>query len=195
MSSKQEIEQRFVETMSSWLASLPHDLKILYEAMDDENLARPARETAVGAIVYTVSPHDFVSDRKDSFASYSDDCLVLRIALREIVSKGDEDSEAFKDRFSEFFDGIDEKLALCEQVMGDLYPWLKTKVAGLRTRQHRGKKTATYIDDDEAREALYEDGLAFRTEYPVDEETLSDRLKRASTILDVMRRRKAEDSV
>ena len=193
MVTKQATEQRFVETMTQWLASLPHDLKILYEAMDDENLARPARELAVGAIVYTVTPHDFVSDRRDSFVGFSDDCIVVRLALRQVVSKNDEDTEAFKQRFPEFFDGLDESLLVCEQVMGDLYTWLAGKVGTLGTREYKGKKIKQYLEDEEARETLYEDGLAFRTEYPGDEETLSDKRKKASTITDVMRRRKAEE--
>ena len=50
-----------------------------------------------------------------------------------------------------------------------------------------------YLDDEEAAEYLYEDGLGFRTEYPVDEEDLADRFKKSSTILEVIQRRKAEE--
>jgi uncharacterized membrane protein YkvA (DUF1232 family) len=179
--------------MVSWLSSLPHDLKILFEAMDDENLSRPARELAVAAIVYTVSPRDFVSDRRDSFASYSDDCVIVRVALRQAFLESNEDTEAFKRRFPEFFDGLEDGLRLCQQVLGELYAWLAGKVPALGAREYKGKKVKQYLEDDEAKETLYEDGLAFRTEYPVDEETLSDKLKKASTIIEVMRRRKAEE--
>ena len=61
-----DIGRRFVDTMRGWLISLPHDLKILYEATSDENLDRASRELATGAIIYVVSPCDFItSDRSD----------------------------------------------------------------------------------------------------------------------------------
>jgi len=47
-------ESKFVELVRGWLVSLPHDLKIAFDAMDDENLPRPAREAAAGVIAYVV---------------------------------------------------------------------------------------------------------------------------------------------
>jgi len=186
-------EARFVELFKTWLVSLPHDLKIAIEAMDDENLPRSARELAVGAIMYVVSPNDFVSDRNEAVASYADDAILLRLALRAVVVDGGEDGVAFRERFSELFDGLDEDLKVCRGLMGDLMTWLEGKVAGLRTQNYKGKKLALYLDNDEARETLYEDGLAFRTDYPVDDKIIGDKLKKASTVLDVMRRRRAEE--
>ena len=187
-------EARFVELFKTWLVSLPHDLKIAIEAMDDENLPRSARELAVGAIMYVVSPNDFVSDRNEAVASYADDAILLRLALRAVVVDGGEDGVAFRERFSELFDGLDEDLKVCRGLMGDLMTWLETKVAGLRTQNYKGKKLPLYLDNDEARETLYEDGLAFRTDYPVDDKIIGDKLKKASTVTDAMRRRKAEET-
>jgi hypothetical protein len=64
----------------------------------------------------------------------------------------------------------------------------------LPTIEYKGKKITKYLDDDEAREQLFEDGLVFRTDYPVDEKTITDKLKKATTITDVMRRRQAEEA-
>ncbi|MBL8621551.1 MAG: hypothetical protein JNK64_09615 [Myxococcales bacterium] len=186
-------EARFVELFKTWLVSLPHDLKIAIEAMDDENLPRSARELAVGAIMYVVSPNDFVSDRNEAVASFADDAILLRLALLAVVADGGEDGVAFRERFSELFDGLDEDLKVCRSLMGDLMTWLEGKVAGLRTQNYKGKKLALYLDNDEAREILYEDGLAFRTDYPVDDKIIGDKLKKASTVLDVMRRRRTEE--
>jgi uncharacterized membrane protein YkvA (DUF1232 family) len=187
-------EQRFVETMQSWLVSLPHDLKILFEAKDDENLDREAREYAIGAIIYAVSPNDFISaDRHDSFLSYCDDCLLLRMALQRVIKEDNEDTEFFKSRFSDFFDTLDEELAVCKEAMGGLYDWLESKVEALRGLEYKGKKVPAYLEDEEASEYLYEDGLGFRTEYPVDEADLSDRFKKASTVLSAMQRWKEKD--
>jgi hypothetical protein len=64
--------------MRSWLISLPHDLKILYEATADPDLERASRELAVGAIIYCVSPSDYVSSDRSDFSSYADDCIMRR---------------------------------------------------------------------------------------------------------------------
>ncbi len=193
MDAKQA-ERRFVETMRSWLVSLPFDLKVLYEAADDENLDRNIREMAIGAIIYAVSPNDFIADRHDSFVSYCDDVLMVRLALHQTLRDAGEDADFFKSRFPEFFGELAADLAVCEAVMGDLYDWLRSKVPSLTKQEYKGKSVATFLDEDDAGELLYEDGLGFRSEYPVEEETLGDKFKKASTILEVIRRRKAEEA-
>lgn len=188
------VESKFVELVRSWLVSLPHDLKIAFDAMDDENLPRNARELAVGTIIYIVSPNDSVSDRNDTVVSFTDDAVLLRLGLMKVIELGGEDGDAFRERYSELFDGIAEQLELCGTVMGDLMTWLSSKVETLNKLDFKGKKIKTYLDNDEAREQLFDDGLEFRTIYPVDEERIGDKLKKASTIIDVMRRRKAEEA-
>ncbi len=188
-----EIGRRFVDTMRAWLISLPHDLKIVYEASADENLDRSARELATGAIIYIISPTDFVSSDRSDFSGYADDCVILRLALLRIVSKDDEDSKQFRDRFEDFFASLDEELGVCKQAMGDLYGWLEARVDHLTEGEYKSKKVPAYVDDDELSELLYEDGLVFATEYPVDEDDLADRFKKASTILEVIQRRKTDE--
>lgn len=185
------VESKFVELVRGWLVSLPHDLKIAFDAMDDENLPRPVREVAAGVVAYVVSP-DTVADRNDTVLSYTDDAVLLRLALSKALGKG-EDELAFRDRFPELFESVEENLALCKSVMGELMTWLESKVGGLATIEYKGKKIAKYLDDDELREQLFDDGLVFRTDYPVDEKTIGDKVKKATTITDVMKRRRAEE--
>jgi uncharacterized membrane protein YkvA (DUF1232 family) len=187
-------ESRFVQVFKTWLVSLPHDLKVAFEAMDDENLARGDRELAAGVIIYVVSPNDAVKDRNESIGSFADDALLLRLALREIGKRENEDAQAFRERFADMFDRLDEEVAVCSSVMGDLMSWLEQKVETLRKLELRGKKIDTFLDDDAARAELYEDGLAFGTEYPIDDETIDDKLKKASTVTDVIKRRRAEEA-
>lgn len=160
--------------------------------MDDENLPRPVREVAAGVIAYVVSPNDAVADRNDAVVSYADDAVLLRLALQKALGTG-EDEQAFRDRFPELFEGLDEKLTVCKTVLGELLGWLEGKVKTLPTLDYKGKKITKYLDDEESREQLFDDGLVFRTDYPVDEKTIGDKLKKASTIIDVMKRRKAEE--
>jgi uncharacterized membrane protein YkvA (DUF1232 family) len=186
-------ESKFVELVRGWLVSLPHDLKIAFDAMDDENLPRPVREVAAGVVAYVVSPNDFIADRNDAVVSFADDALLLRLALTKALGKG-EDEQAFRDRFPELFENIDENLLLCKSVMGDLMTWLEGKVPNLATIEYKGKKATKYLDDEELREQMFDDGLVFRTDYPVDEKTISDKLKKATTVTEVMKRRKDEEA-
>ena len=161
--------------------------------MDDENLPRPVREVAAGVVAYVVSPNDFVSDRHDQVVSFADDAVLLRLALQKALGSG-EDEQAFRDRFPELFEGLEENLALCKGVLGELMSWLEGKVGALPSMDYKGKKINKYLDDDEAREQLFEDGLVFRTDYPVDEKTITDKLKKASTITEVLRRHQTEEA-
>jgi uncharacterized membrane protein YkvA (DUF1232 family) len=186
-------ESKFVELVRNWLVSLPHDLKIAFDAMDDENLPRPVREVAAGVVAYVVSPNDFIADRNDAVVSFADDALLLRLALTKALGMG-EDEVAFRDRFPELFENLDDNLTLCKSIMGDLMTWLEGKVPNLATIEYKGKKATKYLDDNELREQLFDDGLVFRTDYPVDEKTIADKLKKATTVTEVMKRRKDEEA-
>lgn len=185
-------DSRFVQVFKSWLVSLPHDLKICFEAMDDENLSRADRELAVGVILYVLAPNQS-KDRNESVANFADDALILRLALRRIAAGNDDDAQAFRDRFPELFAKLEDEVKVCATVLGDLMSWLEAKVDAFARLTFRGKKVATYLDNDEARADLYEDGLAFRTDYPLDDSTIDDKLKRAATVTDVIKRRRAEE--
>lgn len=185
-------ESKFVELVRGWLVTLPHDLKIAVDAMDDENLPRPARELAAGVIAYIVAPNDVAPDRHDAVVSFADDAVLLRLALQKALADG-EDEQSFRDRFPELFEGLEENLTLCKAILGDLMTWLEGKVPTLPVLDYKGKKIVKYLDDEEARETLYEDSLVFRTDYPVDEKTITDKLKKATTIIDVMKRRQADE--
>jgi uncharacterized membrane protein YkvA (DUF1232 family) len=184
-------ESKFVELVRSWLVSLPHDLKIAFDAMDDENLPRNVREIATGVAIYVVSPND--GDRNDLVVSYADDAMLLRIALHKALGEG-EDEQTFKERFPELFDNLEEDLKVCTTCMGDLMGWLEGKLTTLQKMEYKGRKVPAYLDNDEAREQLFDDGLVFRTDYPVDEKTIGDKLKKAATVVDVMKRRKADEA-
>lgn len=189
-----ELSGRFVNTMRSWLINLPYDLKILYEASTDENLSRETRELMIGAIIYAISPNDLISDR-DNFASYADDCLLLRVALKNGVGSDDEDEEFFRSRFPEFFDSLDEELATCEEALGELYTWLASKVDILRTRNYKNKSVKQHFESEDLQEVLYEDGLEFRTEYPISEDDIHDRFKKPSSVIDLLRRAKGQEDI
>ncbi len=186
-------ESKFVELVRNWLVSLPTDLKIAFDAMDDENLPKSVRETAAGLVAYVISPNDSVADRNAAIVSYADDAVLLRLTLSKALGAG-EDEQAFRDRYPELFDNLADDLALCKSVMGELMTWLEAKVPTLPTIDYKGKKIAKLLENETTREQFYDDGLVFRTDYPVDEKTITDKLKKSATILDVMTRRRQEEA-
>ena len=190
MSSARDLERRYLTTVSGWLVSLPHDLKVLFEAKDEPNLERGARELAAGAILYVLSPD---ISGVEEFVAHADKAIVLREALRVVAERGGEGAADFKNRFAEYYDTLGEDLDLCRQAMGESYAWLEQKMDGLHKLLYKNKKVPQYIDDDEAAESLYEDGLAFGTDYPIDEEKLSMRLKKPETLLEPLRKKAAAE--
>lgn len=190
MGTPQEQDRRFLALITQWLLALPHDLKVLFEAKDDPNLEREAREAAAGGILYALTP-DTSPDEK--FISFADDTIMVRLALRQVADKGGEGAEEFRRRFEDYYATLDDDLQLCQRVMGDAYAWLAGKVDHLPRQVYKGKKVPQYIDDEESVETLYEDSLAFATEYPIDESKLGMRLKRPETLLEPLKRKALEE--
>jgi hypothetical protein len=181
--------QKFVTTVASWLTSLPHDLRVLFEAKDEPNLDRVAREAAAGAIIHTLTPEQAGSGMDNAIGRFADDAILIRHVLKFVAERGGEGASDFRERFAEHYEALDEGLDVCKAQMGDTYDWIAGKVGTLNKLVYKGKKLADYLDDDEAAELLYEDSLAFATDYPLDEEKLSMRLKKAETVLEPLRRK------
>lgn len=190
VSTPPDVERLFLSTVSSWLVSLPHDLKVLFEAKDEPNLDRPAREIAAGAILHVLSPD---TSGEQDFIGFADDAIVLRESLRAVATQGGEGAGAFRERFADYYGTLDNELGVCQQALGESYPWLIRKIESLPRLVYKGKKVPQYIDDEEATELLYEDGLAFSTDYPIDEAKLHMRLKKPETLLEPLRRRAAAE--
>jgi hypothetical protein len=190
VSTPQDASRQFLTTVSSWLVSLPHDLRILFEAKDEPNLDRVAREAAAGAIVFVLTP-DKTADA--DFVRFADDAILFRAALQNIAKIGGEGAADFRERFAEYYRTLDADLELCKQVMGDTFDWIAGKLPVLGKQVYKGKKLPMYIDDEAAAEELYEDSLAFATEYTIDEDKLSVRLKKLDTLLEPLKRKAADD--
>ncbi len=182
-------EGPFLEKVSEYLLSLPFDLKILQEAVTDPDLDRAAREEAAGTIIHVLSPQE-----GESPGRYVDDVLLVRAALKRVAADGSEGAGAFSSRFGEVYERLDEDLKTFEEFLGELWPWLRGKLPGFVKLAFKGKKAPQYIDDEEAASFLYEQGLEFQTNYPVNEEQVRNRLRRGEQVLELLNRRRAEEA-
>ncbi len=184
-----EAERPFLQKVSEYLLSLPFDLKILQEAVTDPDLDRGAREMAAGTIVHTLLPQE-----GESPGRYVDDVLFVRAALQRVGNDSSEGAKAFKDRFSDVYGKLDEDLQTFEQFLGDLWPWLTSKLTSFPKQMYKGKKASQYVDDEEAASFLYEEGLEFQTNYPVNEEQVQNRLRKVETIVELLNKRRADEA-
>jgi hypothetical protein len=179
----------FLEKVTEYPLSLPFDLKILQEAVADPDLDRGARELAAATIVHTLLPQD-----GEVPGRYVDDVLWVRAALHRISADNSEGAQAFRARFEDVYGRLDDDIATFERALGDLWPWLTSKLDSFTKLSLKGVKPSECVEDDEAATLLYEEGLAFQTNYPVSENQVQNKIRKVETILDILNRRRAEEA-
>ena len=188
---EKDIERSLLEILARTLVSLPFDLKILLEAVSDLDLDHGAREVAAAAVVYIIAPRE---GNIEPYIRYSEDVIVLRLALRRILTEGGEGAPAFRDRFAEDFSRLGQELELLDRACGkDLVAWLDSRWAVLRKAVYARKKIPLFVDDEELGTLLYDEGLKFGTNYPISEKSLEGRLKQAQPVLDHLLRKWDQD--
>jgi uncharacterized membrane protein YkvA (DUF1232 family) len=185
-------EKRFVKRMRELLVSLPYDMKVLFEAMSDENLSTDARQLAASAAIYCLSPSDRIPDSM-GLLGYVDDVVFLRLAYQRLVALAGEDAARYRNRFPDEFKSLESDLELMRQYLGNAFEWVRERTEkAMPKARYKGKAATTYVEDDEAREFLYEEGQNFITQYDIDEEAAA-RLQSGRPILDAFRKRMAEE--
>ena len=188
---EKDLERSFLETIARALVSLPFDLKILLEAVSDPDLDHGARELAAAAVVYIIAPRD---GNVEPYLRHSEDVLVLRLALRQILQDGGEGAPAFRERFAEDLSRLGQELDLLDGACGkDLVAWLASRWPVLRKAVYARKKIPMFVDDEEVGTLLYDEGMKFGTNYPISEKSLEGRFKQAQPILDHLQRKWDQD--
>ena len=184
-----EQERRFLSFVGGYLVSLPFDLKVLQEAVTDENLERPARDMAAGAIVHALLPQE-----GDKLLAYVDDVLLVRAALRAVADHGGDGGADFQQRFAEVYEHLDDEIAVLSAVLGDTWTWLAGKIPGFARLLYKGRRAAQYVDDDEGQSLLFDEGLEFQTNYAVTEEQVRNRLRRLDQVTELLARKRADEA-
>lgn len=191
MDMDKDLERNFLDTLATALVSLPFDLKVLLEAVTDSDLEHDVRELAAGAVVHIISPKD---GNIEPFIRHAEDVILLRLVLRQIAKQGGEGAPAFRDRFAENYDRLEDELSLFGKTAGaDILIWLEGKAPSLRRGVYAKKKISQYVDDEEVGTFLYDEGLRFGTEYPITEKSLAGRLKQAQPVIDHLHRKWDQD--
>lgn len=186
--SAKETERSFLSKLAEYLLSLPFDLKILQEAASDLDLAPAARELAAGAIMHTLLPQEGEGPLR-----FVDDVLLVRASLAGVRAQGGEAFGAFRERFQEVYEKLDDDVTVFAEQLGDLWRWLSTKIDTFGRVTFKGKRPAQYIENEENLSLLYDEGLEFETNYNVSEEQVRNRLRRVEQVVELLTRRHAEE--
>ena len=180
------VEKQFVERMRELLVNLPYDMKVLFEAMTDENLPTEARQLATSAVVYCLSPSDPIPDTM-GLIGFVDDVVVTRVALTKMLEMAADPMGTYPKRFPEQFDALDRDVALFRAYLGDTMRWVDWHIEKNDQVKYKGKRISDYLTDDEASQRLYEEGLAFTTDYEIDDEAAA-KLASGKPVLDAFRK-------
>jgi hypothetical protein len=184
-------ERTFLETMSRALVSLPFDLKVLLEAVADSDLERAVRELAAATVVHVITPKD---GNVEAPLRFSEDVLLLRLALAKIAADGGEGAPAFRQRFAEDIERLNQELELFRQTFGgDIFDWLDSRWGALLKAVYSKKKIPMFVDDEEVGTFLYDEGLRFATLYPISEKSLAGRVKQVQPFIDHLARKRDQD--
>lgn len=184
-----KLEGAFLEKMCAYVVSLPFDLDVLQEAVADPDFELAARELAAGTIVHTMLPQE----GEPGPLRYVDDALLVRAALAKVVTPTSDAATAFRARFSEIYEKLDDDVRLFEDCLGELWPWLTGKLPSFPKLAYKGKKPAQCVEDEETAAFLYEAGQEFKTNYTVTEAQVQNKLRRADQIVEVLQKRRAEE--
>jgi hypothetical protein len=186
-----DLERNFLETLSKALVSLPFDVKVLLEAVSDQELEHSVREIAAATVIHVIAPKE---GNVEAPVRHAEDVLLLRLALAKIAAEGGDGADAFRDRFAENYGRLDEELALFREVFGgDVMTWLNSRWGSLLKAVYAKKKVPMFVDDEEVGTFLYDEGSRFGTEYPITEKSLAGRVKQVQPFIDHLTRKRDQD--
>ena len=180
------VEKQFVERMRELLVSLPYDLKVLFEAMSDEDLSVETRQLAVRTVIYCLSLSDPIPGTL-GLIGFVDDVVTTRIALTKMQEIGGEAMGEYPQRFPEQFDPLKSDVELIGAYLGNTVDWVHWRLDKMSGVKYKGKSVADYLDDEEAGQRLYEEGLAFTTDYEIDDDAAA-KLLSGKPVLEAFRR-------
>ncbi|MBW2735067.1 MAG: DUF1232 domain-containing protein [Deltaproteobacteria bacterium] len=166
----QNLQLRFEARMRELLVMLPYDLKVLFAVMTDANLSLEARQLATGAVIYCLSPSDPIPDSM-GVVGFADDVVVVRLSLARLQEMSEEGFSDYPTRFGEQFAPLDDDITLLREYLGESVGWVDDRLGRLHEMKYKGQTVTTYVSDEEMGQRLYEEGLAFTTDYEIDEET------------------------
>jgi len=184
-------ETQFNEVLRNKILALPFDLKVCFALMVDEDGPPEVRAMAAGTAVYVLGPNDIIPDHIMP-VGYADDAIILWAMLDHVRQHHADVAAKFAERFDSVIDGAGEITAVFRDYLGPIYEWMVSKLPTLESLVYKGKKATDYVQDPEAGDFLYEEALAFVTDFDLDEDYLTNHL-RGRKVMDALAKRAGEE--
>lgn len=145
--------ERFVESVSTAIVSLPQDLKAVLRVVDEPDLDDASRVSAAGALMHVLSSFNAIPGTR-GIVAYVDDVLVLRLALERIAKQNPEVVASHKEQAPELWDG--ELLETARGYLGDIMKLIESAVDGLPKLSHQGHAPGECVKDVDGSNWLYD---------------------------------------
>jgi uncharacterized membrane protein YkvA (DUF1232 family) len=187
-------EQRFLGRLREKMIALPYDLKGIHGIITNEDLPDEARRLAVGTVIYVLGQNDLIPDHLVP-VGYVDDTLLVWIVLEHFQRSTPEVLETPTAALEELKSSIEETARIFRDYLGPHYEWLVGKIEGFPRLIYKGKTTDHYFKETDGADFLYQEILAFTSDFDLDEDYLSLRLGRGKIVLDALAKRSAEEQL
>lgn len=185
-------ELRFTEVLREKILALPFDLKVCFALMVDQDSPASVRTLAAGTAVYVLGPNDIIPDHILP-VGFADDAIILWATLDHVRQNHPDVAAKFAERFDGLIDTAGEVAEVFRAYLGEVYDWLASKLPTLSSQVYKGKTATAYMEDPEAGDFLYQDAMAFVTDFDLDEDYLTNTL-RGRKVLEVLKRRIEEEA-
>jgi len=189
MSQKAE----FTDFLSRAISQIPQDVKIHFEFIDDAELPEEAHLRAAGTLLYLLAPGDLVPDTF-GVLGHVDDALVFRMSMAATLKDAPDDRvTAYRERYPEVFGTLEADLAVASEFLGELYPWIETRLEekALGKIEFKGKRAQMTLDDTEDEGWLYGEVSEALLDFDVDDDELARELRRIDKIIPIMQQKMA----
>jgi len=131
-----------LDTLESWLKSLPDDIKVFSDILSDERASASDRKTAAGIINYLFKSVDLIPDGIDDIG-YMDDVLTLRIGAGLIEPRELERANA---DLAERIRAFKEDIPVIREILGeDIFERFLKYTGFLPENSSRGRSAAEIV--------------------------------------------------
>jgi uncharacterized membrane protein YkvA (DUF1232 family) len=184
-------ENEFTAALRDKILALPFDLKVCFALMADEDQPPDLRALAAGTAVYVLGPNDIIPDHIMP-VGYADDAIIVWVLFDHVRQHYPDTATKFAERFDNIFSTAGDTAAVFRGYLGEIYDWLAGKLPTLPQQIYKGKTAVEYLQNTEAGDFLYEEALAFVTDFDLDEEYLTNHL-RGRKVLEALAKRADEE--
>jgi hypothetical protein len=174
---------RFVETMSEAVVSLPHDLKAMLRVVEDAEIGDDLRVATAGAVLHVLSAGNAIPGVRGVLQRVGD-VLLLRLVLARLRKEDPEAFDRHKADSPELLGPLEGQLDAARAYLGDRLGVLERVADGFPKLTVQGHTAQECVADTESMNWLYDAVLeAIVDRFEFDEDEVAREMKSIDKIL------------